>query len=284
MMKTPNRKPMKIITNRIFGIRRHPACHEGKPAVSSCFDRRMEMDRRNRGFSLGVLFLAVAYALLGLTQRCAAEGELFMFTEMGLREPTDHAWSLSLTGEVISYPGIFLILHDAEGRIMVAKDIPRGKYTPDNPFRVEIPADQKTGDYRAIFLAQQKDMMRQPLPMSSLAHEVYGYSQFAKSKEPKVWFKVAPGVSEYLFTGNRATVSVLDEKGNILRVSSNQPGVPSYRSELKIALEPGKIYGIGLEAFNFTVEPGVFLSLSPDGTFLPDSRLRDAPWWLSHEL
>jgi len=275
---------MKVLVNRIFGIGKYPARHEGRPGGSCRVDSGMEIDRRNRGYSIGVLFLAVAYALLGLTQRCKAEEELFMFTEMGLREPTDHAWSIALSGEVISYPGIFLILHDAEGRILVAKDIPRGKYTRADPFRIEIPADQKTGDYRAIFFAQQKDMMKQPLPMSSLLHEVYGYSNFAKSKDPRVWFKAAPEVAEYLFTGNRATISVLDEKGSVLGVSSNQPGVPSYRSELKIALKPGNVYGIDLEAFNFTVEPGIFLSLSPEGTFLPDPKLRDAPWWLSHNL
>lgn len=209
-----------------------------------------------------------------------------------LREPTDRAWTLKLTGEVPSMPGMYVIMHDSDGKLMYKAHVPGGPYPADKPFIKHFPADGKTGDYKVVFAGQQNDMLGLDLPLSDLPYEVYGGGWFhiGFSKAP-IAFMPGLGVSKMGMRAFRGYIRVVDDKEQVVADAhaginvmvpneSNKNFYNVLDHPIEFPVEAGKVYW--LTATNAYIEPrdAIFFSYDPTRLFVPDHVKLDAvKWW-----
>lgn len=237
-----------------------------QPLMSSLFSSRLQMRSRVVLHRTGVALWSLV--LLGLhhmpvTAEASADKKSLLFSEAIVRETLDQDWTLRLRGTVPSLAGCYVLVHDSAGNLLIKRHIPHGEYREGHPLELTVPKNGRVGDYRIVVVGREADVRGFGLPLTDLQFEVYGHSLFATRSQGPLWFQAQPGSAQQKFSGTSGEVRVLREM---------QP--------VAGPLEPGQIYALDTsKTFYFSANPGVFLSFSPERTFIPEAKIQEIAWW-----
>src|SRR5690606_20980903 len=146
-------------------------------------------------------------------------------------------------------PGCFVIVHDAEGDLLLKRHVEHGTYTAESPLEIAMPADGRAGDYRIVIVGFQNDTLLLHLPLTDLSLEVYGHTFYAARTRAHLLFRVPEGVEQLHFYARNGCVRIHQGDRAILDVA-------------KDGTKKGSVIIASL-----AVEPGVDYRVEPYGTF-----------------
>lgn len=241
-----------------------------------------------------VIFLLLMHSSFLFSQEIQRSHNIFA-SGIYCKETRDEPWSIKLICNITSLSGIFVVVHDAESNVIFKSIVPRGKYPEDKPYIVNIPEDEKTGEYKIVMMGHQKDIGSVNMPVTNLKYEVYGGKQFAvKKTEPatKVFLKV-PAKTKMRFGGYKGHMAISEVSGDIEKIIFDTEKIgkgegrgfksksqASWYYRMDVELEPEKIYGvIRKSCFYFQSDKDIFLVFTPEKWFYPSKKLQDAKWW-----
>lgn len=209
-----------------------------------------------------------------------------------VREPTDRAWNIKITGEVPSLPGMYVIVHDTAGKLLAARNIPHGTYPPDKPLILPFPPDGSSGDYKIYFVAQQDDYLGLNLPLSDLPYEVYsgGFSSLGQSKE-LIAFKVSKDITRLGLRAYLGFLQIFDSDKKLIAdsragISLMVPGEQNkdfYNTKdhpIEFPVDAERVYWLRADTMYFQPRDPTFFAFDPQRLFEPDIAKLDAvKWW-----
>jgi hypothetical protein len=219
------------------------------------------------------------------------EGQNYYF-----REPSDREWHLTFIGEVSSRAGIYLIIHDANGKAIYHGELPCGSYTDEKPLVITVPKDGVRGDYRMVMLGNSATIFGLRRPFSDLPFEVVGGTDFYMGSPwpTPAFFRAPKDVKQMAIGGYKAHVRVLREDGEVIcdgRVTgkSLEQMESAQRARLEehfnkwyfvdeFDIEPEQLYVLDSNAGVHTM-PAINVAVDPRLLFTPDPRLTDVKWW-----
>lgn len=220
-------------------------------------------------------------ALFPLDAAAQSPTDRQLFFEAGyLREPTDRNWSIRIAGLVPSMPGCYLIVHNADGRLLVKRHLPHGNYPAAAPLMIQVPADGITGDYRLIIVGYQDDTLQRQLPLTDLPFEVYGRTYFAaRAGSSALLFRVPDGVEAQKVNSYSGGLRIME--GDTVVTDTRKDGKPEGRDFTStFTPKPGATYQlVPYGCFYFRSETGLFLTFDMARWFAPDPRLEEVKWW-----
>ena len=196
-----------------------------------------------------------------------------------LRESDDRLWHLRVIGEVPSPAGLYLVLHDAEGEIMLQRHVPHGNYPADAPLEIAFPPDGKQGDYRLLILGHQRDKLGLRMPISDLPLEVYGRNYFsAGHNQTPLYFQAPEGVGQLSAAAYGGNLQIY--RDDELIADARKDGELKNRDWfVEFPVTPGETYRLMRDTFYLRSASGLFLTFDPDTWFLPNAPLQSIPWW-----
>lgn len=206
-----------------------------------------------------------------------------------VRETEDTDWSFSVNGKITSMCGIYLIIYDANGKIIHQGVVPYGNYPPGRPYTIKIAKDGVVGDYKIKLIAAQEDVMGINLPLTNLK-EVYEIQRttIGHAGRRYLLFQVAPGQTELTVSAYKGHLRVKENSSGkvVADTSDGSYGGDKRGAEfrfsnyIKFAVKPGIVYRLEPQAFYFGFGGGtVYCMFRPDGWFLPEASLRKVKWW-----
>lgn len=197
------------------------------------------------------------------------------------REDKDREWHIRVTAPVKPACGIYLLVHDAGGKILLQQAIPEGSYSPAEPFTVTIPADGKTGDCKIIVLGSQMDFQSVLLPLTDLPFEVYGGRCFIffDNLNPEPCFQVAPGVTNIVLLP-QGNARVLKRDGTVVAELARKNRLDTKgRRVMDVVVSANTTYILEPASRYLKCDPPLFLARSPELWFFPDPALDKVKWW-----
>lgn len=199
------------------------------------------------------------------------------------REVKDQEWHLTLTGEIPSLSGAYVVVHDAQGKLIHSGVIPHGKYPPEKPFRVTVKPDGVVGDYKIIILGYQDDLLGLVTPFTDLPLEVYGGGSMSMGHEPtaKPYFMVPEGVTKMKLGAYAGSFQVYDADNKVVADSRKEGVKEKYDNTVEFPVTPGKVYRFERQSMYFrSYTPGAFyIALSRERCFVPSPELDKVKWW-----
>ena len=240
--------------------------------------------------------LLTVACLAGTAGRAFPEKPLvrsLMASAVFVRETKDQEWHIRVVGSLPCGPGIYVVVFNAQKKMVFHGEIPFGTYAETKPFLLTVPADGVTGDYAIKLVGQQDDIMGLVLPLTDLHHEVYDGTGTALGYAPAgqarlVAFKVPEGQTQIQATGGRGNFRILKADGSVL-IDSKTAAIPAdspekhwKKDELEIRAQvaPGQTYWFDpYEIFYFGFKDPVYLTFDPDLWFAPTFSLGDVKWW-----
>ena len=206
-----------------------------------------------------------------------------------VRESQDMDWEFRISGDIVSMCGIYVIVYDANGKIIHQGEVPHGKYSVDAPYVIKIPKDGLTGDYKIKIIAAQSDFLGINLPLTNLK-EVYEVDRttLGHAKDRYLLFQVAPSQKELTVSAYKNHLVVRDQKtGKIVAdTRKGKYGGESRKSKFRYSnyitfkTEPGVVYRVEPKSFYFGfADAKVYAMFKPDGWFLPNPKLSEIKWW-----
>lgn len=230
--------------------------------------------------SLAVLLSMVCNAESFGQTKSPAEPRLMM-SNIYFHEEHDQPWELRITGNVPSFAGMLLMMHDARGNITLKRHVPHGQYAADQPLIIPIPADGIAGDYRLIILGHQEDIRGLHMPLSSLSKEVYDGTNFAARNAPPLYFKAPPGVETLRISSYSGQQQVYEGEQVVLDTKTDgELTGRTWVAPLKI--KPNAVYNFrNLKVFYFGSPDGLLLCFDINRWFVPDQKLSEIRWWQS---
>lgn len=212
------------------------------------------------------------------------------------RESSDRIWHVRLAGEVVSLAGVYMLVHDVDGRVIFQKKIPAGVYSDAEPYTVPVEPDGMTGDYLITILGSQRDYRAIRGPFTDLPHEVYGHRAFMAvpygTQMPtdvtgagNLFFKVTEANPTLTISGGGSPWEVHDVGGaKVFDVRTDGREVVNERNGRKSWVgtfrgQPGRTYVLRRWMMYFDLTPRGYLAVSPDRWFEPDARLQELKWW-----
>lgn len=233
---------------------------------------------------------AIACLAVLLSMVCVAESfgqttepvePRLMMSNIYFHEDHDQPWELRIVGTVTSLPGVFLIIHDARGRITLKHHVPHGRYTADQPLIIPIPKDAYAGDYRMIILGYQEDIRGLHMPLASLPKEVYGGTVFAARNAPPLYFKAPPGVETLSIRSSSGKQQVYE--GDQVVLDTGTDGELQGRNWVApLKVKPDAVYNFrNLNVFYFGSPDGLLLCFDINRWFVPDNKITEIKWWKS---
>lgn len=237
---------------------------------------------------------ALVFAASEFAHAQQAVAHHIMARNMYVREPNDRAWQLRISGRVPSFAGIYLVVHNAQGKLMYSGHVPQGEYSADNPKVISFPADGMTGDYKINILGQQDDYLGLNLPLSDLPLEVYSATYISLGGNPANMpiFKAPPDVKELAISGVGAPLQIYDEDKNlIIDTKTNGKRITGADDPLKkrfgssdiiavFPVQPEKFYRLSSTAMYLQTREVLFFAFERERLFQPDTAKLDAvKWW-----
>jgi hypothetical protein len=216
-----------------------------------------------------------------------------------VRETSDQAWHLVITDRLPTPPGMYAIVYNERGDVVHHGEIPAGAYSPEAPFRIEIPKDGLAQQYVIKLIGVNQNFDAIDLPMTDLPFEVYGgrdlYGGAAwvmgyptRGEVRRLAFQVKPGGGSVMFTGS-GQMRILDHRGAVVvdKMDDRQPGANAKRSTavLTLSAQPGQTYWLDPGNANQIGTPKdsakIYFAFDPERWFGPDIRwaLESRPWW-----
>lgn len=212
------------------------------------------------------------------------------------RELTDRRWHVRVAGEVVSLAGVYLLVHDVEGRVIFQGRIPAGVYGDDAPYTVPVEPDGRTGDYLITILGSQRDYRAMRGPFTDLPHEVYGHRTYMAvpyganmpadaTGAGNLFFKVTEANPELTISGGGSPWEIHAVDGGKVydvRTDGQVEVNPRNNRESYVGTfrgEPGQAYALRRWMMYFYLNPRGYLAVSPDRWFEPDERLQELKWW-----
>ena len=250
-------------------------------------DLKHALERRCRSLRQRVsrwcvlLFCAGASGLWAQEKKALTVGIFYQGTDgYYVREETDREWHLRFQGPIQPACGMYLVVHDAQGRFLAHQAIPEGRHTAASPYVVTIPADGKTGDYKIVLLGTQMDFFSLPLPLTDLPLEVYGGRCFIFDDNLlKPCFEVPTGVTNVVLSPQR-NARVLRADGAVVAELEKQKRLDAKgRPVMDVAVAAGTPYLLEPASRYFKCDPPLFLACSPERWFAPDPALDKVKWW-----
>jgi hypothetical protein len=199
------------------------------------------------------------------------------------RETQDQEWRLTLVGEIPSLPGAYVVVHDAQGRLVHAGRIPKGKYPPEEPYTVTVKPDGITGDYRIIIVGHQDDMLGLQVPFTDLPQEVYGGGSMSMGHDftAKPYFRAPEGVTKIKLGAHQGQIQIYDAGNKLVADTRKGGGRERYDNTIEFDVKPGMTYRFERQTMYFrSYTPNAFfLAFTPGRWFAPDPKLLEVKWW-----
>jgi hypothetical protein len=206
-----------------------------------------------------------------------------------VRESTDMDWEFRISGKIPSLCGIYLIVHNAERKIIHQGTVPHGNYPVDTPFVIKIPKDGMTGDYKIKIIAAQPDYLGLNLPLTNLK-EVYEFQRgsIGHDKDRYLLFQVAPSQTQLTVSGYKGHLIVREQKTG-KTVADTRKGVYGgekhgakhrFQNYITFKTAPGVVYRLEPQSFYFGFcDSTVYAMFKPDAWFMPNKKLSAIKWW-----
>lgn len=206
-----------------------------------------------------------------------------------VQETEDKDWSCTISGDVVSMCGIYVIVYDVNKKIIYQGKVPHGKYSIEKPYVIKIKKDGAVGDYKIKILAAQPDFMAFNLPMTELK-EVYEIQSttIGHDKDRYLMFQVPPGQKELTVSAYKGHLQVTEEAtGKVVAdTSKGEYGGEERKSKHRycnyISFNPFPETTYRLEPKSFYFRFGgatIYTMFKPDGWFLPNPKLSEIKWW-----
>ena len=200
-----------------------------------------------------------------------------------VREIKDQEWHLTLTGEIPSLAGAYVVVHDALGRLVYGGVIPHGKHPAEKPYRVTVKPDGIAGDYKIIILGYQDDLLGLLTPFTDLPLEVYGGGSMSMGHDPnaKPFFMAPEGVTKMKLGAYAGHLQIYDAAGALVADTRKGGVKEKYDNTIEFPVTPGKVYRFERQSMYFrSYTPGAFfIALTPDRCFVPNPELEKVKWW-----
>jgi hypothetical protein len=213
-----------------------------------------------------------------------------------VKETTDRAWKVRITGDLPRGPGIYVIVYDEAGEVVKRDAVPFGTYDVAKPYTLAVPADGKAQQYVIKLLGQQDNLNGMALPLTDLPLEVYGDGSYslgygtAAGQKRMVAFQVADEQPLHL-QGWSGNYRILDAQGATVFDSAQamlpegdptKKGGPRY-VEMIVTLKPGRTYWFEPYGVMYwaRLNGRLFLTFDPPRWFEPKLSwtLDERPWW-----
>lgn len=204
-----------------------------------------------------------------------------------LKEDTDCEWSISITSEIISLGGIYVMVVDSNGRMVAEKEIPNGKYSTEKPFVIRIPKDGVTGEYTVKILGAQYDFTELNMPLSTLPEVYSGVGTIGHDPNRKIIFRPRPGEKEIQLCAYKGDLTVKEfESGKVVADTKNPLDGTKLSFEdtkkrnlcVTFPVEQGIDYLLIPQSF-YLRSGNVIMTFVPGGWFEPDKKIEAVKWW-----